>query len=109
MELMELIAVGSYPKSDLYLTLSSFPEFRENLAVRGIKAGREGPLHSLHQFIDQCEHAYAVRFHARFFSVEKVAKPSGEPFLLLNLPYYLSTRLDACLDWLLTKYPVPSP
>ncbi|MCF8244349.1 MAG: AAA family ATPase [Saprospiraceae bacterium] len=70
-----------------------------------VKAGKDGKLRSLHQYMDRCDHPFAVRFHANYFVVEKVATPAGKDFYLMNLPYYLATRLDAYLDWFAVQYP----
>ncbi len=83
----------------------AFP-YRSRLIPVEVKAGKEGKLRSLHQFMDRTPHHFAVRFHANMFSVEKVSTPSGKVFYLMNLPYYLSTRLEACLDWLLERHPI---
>lgn len=68
-----------------------------------VKAGKSGRLRSLHQFMDSCQHHYAVRFLANEFSVEKVKTIKGKYFYLMNLPYYLSGELKAYLDWFTNK------
>ncbi len=59
-----------------------------------VKSGKVGKLRSLHQFIERASHPYAVRMYAGMFSIEKHKTPNGNPFYLMNLPYYLSLYLD---------------
>ncbi|NMC37427.1 MAG: DUF4143 domain-containing protein [Bacteroidales bacterium] len=69
-----------------------------------IKSGGHGKLRSLHQFIEQTTHKYGVRLLANKFSVESVKTPSGIPFLLMNLPYYASTRIPQYVEWFIRSY-----
>lgn len=65
-----------------------------------IKSGSTGSLKSLHQFIDVADHHFAIRVYGGEFRLEKANTPKGKPYLLLNLPYYLGTRLEAYAAWL---------
>ena len=65
-----------------------------------VKSGPQGRLRSLHQFVDRANHHYAVRVLANKLSVEKVKTPGGKDYILLNLPYYLSTRIPQYIEWL---------
>lgn len=65
-----------------------------------VKAGASGALRSLHVFMDRAPHPYAVRLYAGPLKVEQHTTPKGTKFTLLNLPYFLATRLDTYLDWL---------
>jgi len=58
------------------------------------KSGAIGKLRSLQQFIDQSECDIAVRFWSGKKSVETVKSISGKQFRLLNLPFYLISRID---------------
>lgn len=58
-----------------------------------IKSGESGALRSLHQFVEACDHPYAMRLLANRFSVDQTQTPKGIPFLLMNLPYYLGTKI----------------
>ncbi len=62
-----------------------------------VKAGKSGRLRSLHQFIDLAPHPFAVRIYSGKFSIEETQTLSGKPFYLLNLPFYLISRLDGYL------------
>lgn len=64
-----------------------------------IKSGKTGNLKSLHQFVDQSEHKYAVRIYGGKFSIEEARTPSGTDYLLMNLPYFLGTYIDKYLEY----------
>jgi len=64
-----------------------------------IKSGSTGTLRSLHQFIDSCEHPFAVRMYGGAFNIEKAITPNKKPYLLLNLPYYAGTMLPQYIAW----------
>ena len=84
-------------------------EARKNLLIPvEIKSGAEGRLRSLHQFMDSCPHFYAVRLHANNLEIKKLETPKGKPFLLMNLPYFLGTRLNEYIDWFVENNPKPT-
>ena len=64
-----------------------------------IKSGATGSLRSLHQFIDACDHGFAIRIYGGELRIEETSTPSGKAYRLLNLPYYLGTRIKEYLDW----------
>lgn len=68
-----------------------------------IKSGTTGSLRSLHQFIDAAEHPFAIRVYGGEFRLEKTNTPAGKPYLLLNLPYYLGTRIATYAAWLVDQ------
>ena len=70
-----------------------------------VKSGPQGRLRPLHQFIDRTNHHFAVRVLANKLSVEQVKTPAGKEYILLNLPYYLSTRIPQYIEWLVENYP----
>lgn len=69
-----------------------------------IKSGKQGKLRSLHQFVERTNHPYAVRMFANEFLIERVKTPQGKPYILMNLPYYLATKLPLYLDYLVKNY-----
>jgi len=69
-----------------------------------IKSGKEGTLKSLHQFVDVASHPYAVRIYAGEFSVEKHVTKSGKEYFLMNLPYYLGTKLPEYLNYFMANF-----
>jgi hypothetical protein len=36
--------------------------------------------------------------------VEKAKTPTGKPYLLLNLPYYLGTKIPEYIDWFANSF-----
>jgi predicted AAA+ superfamily ATPase len=79
----------------------------ETIVPIEIKSGSKGKLRSLHQFIEKAPHGFAVRMYAGKFFVENSVTPGGEPFLLMNLPYYLGTMLPQYISWFLKEYSSP--
>lgn len=59
-----------------------------------VKSGKTGTLKSLHQFMDRCNHSYAIRLYANTFHTETVQTQTGKSFKLINLPYYLAGLLS---------------
>ena len=78
--------------------------YKQFLIPVEIKSGEQGKLRSLHQFMEKCGHHYAVRLLANRFSVEHVKTPSGVPYLLMNLPYYLGTKIPQYIEWFIHNY-----
>jgi hypothetical protein len=58
-----------------------------------IKSGKQGKLRSLHQYMEETNHPYAIRLLGNNFSIEEVKTPSGKPFFLMNLPYFASSKI----------------
>jgi len=69
-----------------------------------IKSGKEGSLRSLHQFIDRTNHPYAVRMYAGEFNVIETKTPGGTPYLLMNLPYFLGTKIPDYIRFFVDNY-----
>lgn len=72
-----------------------------------VKSGETGSLKSLHQFVDACAHPYAVRIYGGEYRIIRTKTPSGKPYLLLNLPYYLGTQLMRYVAWFIEQNPHP--
>ena len=68
-----------------------------------VKSGHNSKLKSLHLYMDETPHKYAVRVWSNPFSVDSVATPGGKQFLLINLPFYYVGVLDRVLDSVLKK------
>jgi predicted AAA+ superfamily ATPase len=64
-----------------------------------IKSGPTGSLRSLHQFIEASNHQFAVRVYGGEFRIEETQTPSGKPYQLMNLPYYLGTMINEYVGW----------
>ncbi len=69
-----------------------------------IKAGPQGRLRSLHQFVERSPHPYAVRFLRNTFSIEQHTTPGGKAYYLMNLPYFLMGRIEEYVKYLLDNY-----
>ena len=78
--------------------------FRDKIIPVEIKSGSEGTLKSLHQFVEATNHPYAVRMYAGEFNVRKTKTPGRKPYLLMNLPYYLGTKINGYLEYFLSNY-----
>jgi len=61
----------------------------------GVKTGSTGSLRSLHQFIDRCPHSFAVRLYSGKLEIQQATTPNGTRFTLLNLPYFLTSKLHS--------------
>jgi hypothetical protein len=59
-----------------------------------VRSGEPGRLRSLHQFIDQSSHPFAVRLYAEKLAVQQTRTIQGKPFFLLNLPYFLAGKIQ---------------
>ena len=73
--------------------------YQNKLIPIEIKSGSSGSLKSLHQFIEQTNHPYAVRIYAGEFRIEENITPKGTSYLLMNLPYYLGTKIPEYIQY----------
>ncbi len=65
-----------------------------------VKAGAEGKLKSLHWFMDTAPHNMAVRFYAGALMISECTSTNlGRKYYLLNLPYFLASKIEAYLEW----------
>lgn len=69
-----------------------------------IKSGKEGKLKSLHQFIDASSHNFAVRMYAGEFKIEQHTTGQGKDYWLMNLPYYLGTKLKEYIEYFIESH-----
>ncbi len=58
-----------------------------------VKSGAIGRLRSLHQFIDRSKTNFAIRLWSGKKSVDQALTLSGKRFTLLNLPFYMISRI----------------
>ncbi|MEK6534556.1 MAG: AAA family ATPase [Thermodesulfobacteriota bacterium] len=68
-----------------------------------VKSGKAGTLRSLHQFIDQSPHPYAVRLYSGKLELMETQTIEGRRYWLLNLPYFLAGRLNDYIDWMVEQ------
>lgn len=78
--------------------------YNDKLIPIEIKSGSSGSLKSLHQFIEQTNHPYGVRIYAGEFRIEKNITPKGTPYLLMNLPYYLGTKIPEYIQYFVENH-----
>jgi predicted AAA+ superfamily ATPase len=64
-----------------------------------VKSGASGKLRSLLYYLDNADAGFAVRLYAGMVRLEEHKTPEGKSFKLLNMPYFLSGRLKAYLDY----------
>lgn len=65
-----------------------------------VKAGKDGKLRSLHQFMDETKNTIAVRVHGGRFSIEKVKTIARKEFYLMNIPHYAAAQLPEYIQHL---------
>ncbi len=75
--------------------------FRGKLIPIEVKSGAKGHLKSLQVFMDQSPLHFAIRFYAGSRQIDELKTNNGKPYYLLSLPYFLASRLEAHIDWLL--------
>lgn len=68
-----------------------------------VKGGKSGRLRSLHQYIDNCPHNYAVRFYSGKFEIQKTETIEGKKFLLLNLPFFLVPKIESYINFMIEQ------
>jgi predicted AAA+ superfamily ATPase len=66
-----------------------------------VKSGKTGVLRSLHQFVNESKHPYAVRLYEGSFEIIESKTPEGKTYKLLNLPYFLAGRIHDYLGLLI--------
>lgn len=70
-----------------------------------IKSGATGTLKSLHEFVERTDHHYAIRIYAGEFNIEDHSTPKqNKPYKLMNLPYYLGTKLPEYIAYFIRNY-----
>lgn len=78
--------------------------YKDKVIPVEIKSGATGSLRSLHQFIEQCPHHYAVRLYAGNFSIEEHHTPDKKKaYKLMNLPYYLASKLPEYIAYFIEQ------
>ena len=79
--------------------------YKNKIVPIEVKSGSYGKLRSLHQFIEITNHPYAIRFYGGPFSIEEHVTPiKKKPFFLMNMPYYLGTKINEYIDYFLSTY-----
>ena len=81
-------------------------QYMDKIIPIEIKSGSTGSLKSLHQFIEMTDHPYAVRVYEGEFKIEKAKTPNGTHYLLMNLPYYLGSKIPGYIEYFVTNYKI---
>lgn len=71
-----------------------------------VKSGSVGKIKSLQIYMNESPINYAIRFYAGKFSLDKVKTHEGKTFYLLNLPYFLASKLEDYIKWLKQNIPL---
>lgn len=77
--------------------------YRGKLIPIEVKSGATGKLRSLHLFMETASHHLAIRLYPGKLVIDNIKTASGKEFKLLNLPYYLVSRVDQYLEWALSE------
>jgi len=77
--------------------------FKQHIIPVEVKSGKTGTLRSLHQFMNSTNHPFAVRLYAGATEKTQTSTPEGKSFTLLNLPYFISGKIHAYLDWFIQE------
>ncbi|WP_299366866.1 AAA family ATPase [Winogradskyella sp.] len=113
-ELMSLNTIG-YSKPNFWVRekkqasseVDLVVQYKDNVIPIEIKSGKEGKLKSLHQFIDMTEYDHAIRLYAGEFSIEQHITTVGKKsYLLMNLPYYLGTKLMDYISYFVENHSI---
>lgn len=64
-----------------------------------MKSGAAGKLRSLHEYMDRCNHNYAIRLYAGELRQDKVSTAQNKEYNLLSMPYFLSGQINQYLAW----------
>ena len=81
-------------------------QYEDKVIPIEIKSGSTGSLKSLHQFVQKANHPYAIRVYEGEFKIEKATTPDGVPYLLMNMPYYLGTKIPEYIDYFINNYKI---
>jgi predicted AAA+ superfamily ATPase len=63
-----------------------------------VKSGAPGRLRSLHRFVDEAPHPFAVRLYAGQLMVKEARTVSGKTYYLMSLPYFLAGKIGEHME-----------
>lgn len=55
--------------------------------------------------MDEVKHPWAIRLYSGRISINELKTPKGGAFYLLTLPYYLASKLEEYIEWLMSIRP----
>ncbi|MEA1986566.1 MAG: AAA family ATPase [Candidatus Marinimicrobia bacterium] len=73
-------------------------QHKNRLIPLEVKSGKTGRLRSLHQFIDKAPHNLAIRLYAGQIDIYDDKTINKKKYKILNLPYYLTSKIDKYID-----------
>lgn len=74
--------------------------FEDKVVPIEVKSGQTGRMRSLHLFMEESPHDLAVRLYAGALRQDTIKTPTGHPYRLLSLPYFLAGKIDEYLHWM---------
>jgi predicted AAA+ superfamily ATPase len=63
-----------------------------------VKSGHNSKIKSMHLFMEQSKHDFAIRFWNNPMQTDRVELPNGKKYTLLSLPFYYAEMLDKILQ-----------
>lgn len=74
--------------------------FESEVVPIEVKSGPTGKLKSLHLYMENTKVNYAIRFYAGKIQLDTLYTKEGKRFYLLNLPYFLVSKIEEYIQWL---------
>jgi predicted AAA+ superfamily ATPase len=93
-------------KKDASAEVDYVMDVEGNLIPIEVKSGAVGKLRSLHLYMERAPHAFAVRLYGGDLTMDRVHTPSGKPFYLLSLPYFLASQTENYVRWMMNNQPI---
>lgn len=72
--------------------------FKDMIIPIEVKSGKTGKLKSLHLFMENSHHPFAIRVYSGKSRIDHIPLPSGKKYYLYSIPYYLLSRLDDFIE-----------
>lgn len=72
--------------------------FKDLIIPIEVKSGKTGKLKSLHLFMENSHHPYAIRVYSGKSQIDQIQLPSGKKSYLYSIPYYMLSRLDEVIE-----------
>ena len=72
--------------------------YNHNLIPIEVKSGNAARMRSMHLFIENAPHDFAIRFWSKNLKIDNVITTTGKKFRLFNLPFYLAGKLEKVIE-----------
>lgn len=79
--------------------------FEGKLVPIEVKSGPKGTIKSLSLFMEQSKLNFTIRFYSGELKLDTVKTSNGKDFYLLNLPYFLASKTEQYIKWLVKTLP----